>query len=224
MQAEEILTKARTDTGRPEGWIVFPLLRSKVAQGLAGWVLGIIMGVGLLALIVPVVIPDNFEHGLFAIIFTCILLAILIFVAIGSLVLLLGDLQRLRKADSHVIVITGEDFVKQEGDKIIHVPLVDVRHVTARGRPPVDRTPPQANRSSVRDVPGIGASLLGPFLGRRPSAAAGAQPRRKRMRTPTSLAFIDARSETEVTVVNDGSYGDPFAIARVLQEYAAATQ
>ena len=30
MQAEEILTKARTSDELPEGWIVFPLLRNKV--------------------------------------------------------------------------------------------------------------------------------------------------------------------------------------------------
>lgn len=48
--------------------------------------------------------------------------------------------------------------------------------------------------------------------------------RRRRMRTPTSLAFIDTRNDSEVTVVNDTSYGDPFMIAALLKEYAASVQ
>jgi hypothetical protein len=42
------------------------------------------------------------------------------------------------------------------------------------------------------------------------------------MRVPTSLAFIDSRTDTEVTVVTDKSFGDPFYIAAHLKQYAAA--
>jgi hypothetical protein len=44
------------------------------------------------------------------------------------------------------------------------------------------------------------------------------------MRTPTTLAFLDARNDVEVIVATDRSYGDPFEIAAVLKQYAARVQ
>jgi hypothetical protein len=61
------------------------------------------------------------------------------------------------------------------------------------------------------------------FLGRRNVSASGVI-RRKRMRTPTTLAFIDSRNDSEVIVVTDSTYGDPFMIAGLLKEYAASVQ
>ena len=46
--------------------------------------------------------------------------------------------------------------------------------------------------------------------------------RRQRMRAPTSLAFLDARNNTEVIVVSDDAFGDPFAIANTLKEYVTS--
>ena len=65
---------------------------------------------------------------------------ILCFVVFGSLWALIVDIRRIRHAEQHIIIITPSDFVKQDGQKIIHVPLEHVRHVTARGTPPVDRS------------------------------------------------------------------------------------
>ncbi len=48
--------------------------------------------------------------------------------------------------------------------------------------------------------------------------------RRGRMRTPTSLAFLDTRTDTEVIVTNDSAFGDPFMIAALLKEYAGKVQ
>ena len=44
------------------------------------------------------------------------------------------------------------------------------------------------------------------------------------MRTPTSLAFVDSRTERQVVVVDDKSHGDPFMIAALLKQYAASAQ
>ncbi len=217
----EILAQAQAGVEPPHGWIVFRLLRNKVALAIAGWTFGIAIGVGLFVWIAPIVIPTNYLHGLFPILFTSCLLGMLVFIAIGSLWALIVDVQRLRRADEHLIVITPEDFVKQEGKKIIHVPLMYVRHVTARGKPPTDRTVPR--EPAVRQVQSVGENLTGFILGRG-AVPSGIRMRRKRMRTPTTLAFVDSRDDSEVLVVTDESYGDPYMIAALLKQYAARVQ
>ncbi|MBV9231742.1 MAG: hypothetical protein JOZ18_20705, partial [Chloroflexi bacterium] len=180
----------------------------------------------LLALVVPIVIPHNYQHGTGAIIFTTILLGIFLFIALGSLWALIMDIQRLMHADEHVMVLTPDDFVKQEGKKIMHVPCVNIRHVTARGTPPPDRTPPSG--STVEQVSSVGENAASFFLGRRVAGAfgsrSGGNSRRRSRRTPTSLAFIDTRTEREVIVTNDNAFGDTFHIAALIKEYAATAQ
>ncbi|MBE3559774.1 MAG: hypothetical protein IMW89_11200 [Ktedonobacteraceae bacterium] len=224
MEAEAILAQARAQEGPPADWVVFPLLRRKVVMSITGWILGIILGLGLFILIVPVVIPYNYQHGVVAAVVTTLLLGILLFIGVGSLYLLGADIYRLRHAEQYLIVITGEYFVQQEGKKITQVPLKDVHYVTARGTPPPDRdTESASNESRVRNIPGIGESVLGFFLGRG-ATPTGQRWRRKRARTPTTLAFLDARTDKEVVVMTDTSYGDPFAIAAVLKQHAASAR
>ena len=98
---------------------------------------------------------------------------------------------------------------------------MNVRHVTARGKAPVDRTVPEGDQ--LREIPRSGENTAGFLLGRG-LIPSGARLRRHRMRTPTSLAFIDTRTDSEVTVVTDEVYGDPFMIAALLKQYAAAVQ
>jgi hypothetical protein len=221
MDAEDILAKTTTDQELPDGWVVFSLRKDKLILGLVGWVLGTLMGLGLLALIVPIVIPSNYQRGTFAIVSTTIFLGILLFIFIGSLWMLIADMLRLLRADQHAIVLTHTDFVKREGSKIIQVPLSEIRHVTPRGRAPIDRTAPTG--SAVRAVPGMGESVFGLVFGRG-TTQEGQNHRRKRMRTPTSLAFIDDRTQSEVTVVNDDVYGDPFILASVLKQYVISAK
>lgn len=221
MEPIEILERTRTGEELPQGWIVFPLMRKKILWGIVGWVFGIVLGLGLFALMASLVIPYNYTLGTFSIIFTSLILLLLLFVGLGSVWSLIQDIRRLRELDKHIIVITPEDFVKQEGEKIIHVPLVYVRHVTARGKAPVDRTPPKGQ--AVRQVSSVGDNITGLFFGRG-FTPEGMRYRRNRMRTPTSLAFIDDRDEREVTVVNDAAHGDPFVIAALLKQYARGVQ
>jgi hypothetical protein len=219
VNAEEILEQARTSATPPHGWIVLPLSRVKVMFGIAGWILGVLLGLGLFVFVERTVVPSNFQHGPGIAIFTIVLLAILLFIGLGSIWQLIVDVQRLLNAQKHIIVITPQEFVKQEGNKIITVPLMYVRHVTARGTPPPDRTVPK--ESTMTQIPGMGERVTNFFVGHS-ATREGVRTHRRRRRTPTSLAFIDARTEDEVVVVNDGSYGDPFMIAALLKQYATA--
>jgi hypothetical protein len=224
MHVDDILTRVRAEEELPENWVVFPLLRPKVIMAILGWISGIIIGGGLLALVTPIVIPGNYERSIVAAIVTTLILCTLAFIFVGSLVLLVLDIRRLSEIEKHLIVITDEDFVKQEGLKIIQVPLLHVRYVTARGRAPTANTPSADTKdrdTSLRQLPGMRDNMLGMFLGH--GVTGTAKTRRARMRTPTSLAFIDARTEKEITVVNDEAYGDPFVIAAVLKEHAAGS-
>jgi hypothetical protein len=223
MEAEEILARAKDSTGTPADWVVFPLQRRKVVFGLLEWIVGIIMGLGLFALVAFVAIPYNYQHGIGPALFSTILLAIFLFIFLGSAHLLICDIGRLRHSDRHIIVITPQDFVKQEGEKVIRVPLSHVRYVTARGKPAPDQTMPTAEESTVKNVPSVSENMLG-FLFGRGVTSGGKRWRRRRMRTPTSLAFLDSRTDKEVLVVEDTSYGDPFLIAAVLKQHAASVQ
>lgn len=218
MQAEEILTTAKTQakSGLPHGWIVLPLLRQRLLLAMLWWVIGVILGFGIFGFVASIAIPFNFLHGAGLAVFSTILLAVTLFVGLGSLLVLITDIRRLREANEHMIVLTPDDIVKQEGKKVIHVPLLDVQNVTARGTPPPDRS--VSDEPAIRQVPGSGENILGFFVGRG-AVGRGYQYRRARMRTPTSLAFIDTRTNKEVVLLNDGVYGDPFTIAEVLRQY-----
>ena len=189
--------------------------------GIAGWVVGVIVGFGLFAAMAPIMIPHNFAYGLIPALFSTLVLGLLLFVGIGSAWQIIVDTRRLLEADKHVIIITPEVFVMQQGEKIIHVPLMYVRYVTARGTPPPDRTAPKG--AVVSNMPHSGENLSGFLFGR------GLIPSGRRMfsrgkRGPTLLAFVDSRTDTEVKVTDNTSYGDPFKIAALLKEYATRVQ
>lgn len=219
MNAEEILEQARVSATPPHGWVVLPLSRIKVVLGIVGWFLGILLGLGLFTVAALTVIPSNFQHGPGIAMFTILLFAVLLFIGLGSIWQLVQDVLRLLNAEKHMIVITPENFVKQEGSKIITVPLMYVRHVTARGTPPPDRTVPK--EPVMTQLPSMGERFGSLFMGQAVTRE-GARTHRRRRRVPTSLAFVDSRTDDEVVVVNDGSYGDPFMIAALLKQYAAS--
>ncbi len=219
MNADEILETARTSTTPPHGWVVLPLSRTKVMLGIAGWLFGIVLGLGLFTLAAFATIPSNFQHGIGIAVFTVFLLAAFLFVGLGSIWMLILDVLRLMQSQKHLIVITPQDFVKQEGQKIVTVPLTNIRYVTARGTPPPDRTVPKG--PVIAQLPTMGERMGSFFLGHAITRE-GASTQRRRRRTPTTLAFVDTRTDDEVVVVTDGAYGDPFMIAALLKQYAAS--
>ena len=220
MESSKILEKARASSTPPHGWVVLPLSRSNVTVGILGWAAGILLGFGLFAIMVATTIPHNYQFGIIPALITTIFLGFFLFVGLGSLWSLFLDARRLMQADKHVIVITPDTFVKHEGKKIISVPLMYVRHVTARGAPPPDRSTRSVEN---RPNPNMGENVLSLFAGRGMTSS-GMRWRLKRMRTPTTLAFVDSRTEKEVLVIDDKSHGDLFMIAALLKQYAASAQ
>ena len=222
MEADAILTQAKSSEEPPHGWIIFPLSRGKVVTGIMGWIFGILMGLGLFAIISYVVIPYNYERGPVAAIFTTFFLGVFLFIGLGSIWSLIMDVRRLLEAATHIIVLTPQDFVKQEGPKIIHVPLMYVRHVTVRGKSrSAERTP--SRDQGYREIPTATDNLGGLLFGRN-IIPSNLSRRRKRRRTSTSLAFIDTRTDSEITVLTDEAYGDPYMIAAFLKQYARSGQ
>jgi hypothetical protein len=219
MDATEILEKAKSGE-EPASWIVLPIQRNKLLLGIFGWAAGIVMGFALFAFVASIVIPYNYERGIFPAIFTTLILGVILFIGFGSLWSMITDIVRLRNADRYLIVITPDDFVQQQGKKITQVPLTHVRYVTARGARPPDRS---TSGNAMEEVPRSGENVAG-FIFGRAFFPSGQRARRKRMRTPTTLAFLDARSDREVVIAADNVYGDPFVIAAHLKEYAARVQ
>src|SRR5713226_10180201 len=117
METSEILMQVKTSTETPKDWIVFPLVRSNVLLSIAGWVLGIVVGLGLFTIMAFSVIPHNYQYGILPAVFTTLFLGLFLFVGLGSIWALIADVIRLVRADKHLIVITPDAFVKQEGEK-----------------------------------------------------------------------------------------------------------
>jgi hypothetical protein len=223
LEAAEILEKARASGEPPHGWIILPLLRNKVRLNILGWIAGAIVGFGLFAIMFPIMVPHNYLYGLFPALVTTLLLGMVLFVGIGSIWQVIVDTRRLLQADKYIMVITSNYFVMQEGENIIHVPLMYVRHITARGFAPPDRTVPQG--AVVSEMPHVGDNLTGFMFGRGfiPSVSKWRE-RRKAKRTPAMLAFVDSRTDSEIIIRDYNLYAEPYTIATLLREYTSSVQ
>jgi hypothetical protein len=223
MEATEILEKARAGGELPNGWIVLPLLRNKVKLGILGWFCGVIIGFGFFAVMVPLMIPHNFLYGPIAALISILLLGMVLFVGIGSIWQIIIDTRRLLEANKHIIILTPDEFVMQDGDEIRHVPLMYVRHITARGIAPPDRTPPKG--AVVSNMPHVGENLSGFLFGRGfiPTVSRW-RSRRRAKHTPSTLGFIDSRTDSEVIIRDYNLYGDPSTIATLMKEYATSVR
>ena len=211
MEATQILAQLNTQEGAPSDWLVFPLIRQRVLIGILGWIAGTIFGGLLFALMAYIMIPHNYQMGVIAAIISTLFLGMVLFVCLGSLWSAIIDISRLRNAAQHVIILTPDDLVKQEGKKTIHVPLEYVKYVTVRGTPPVDRSLETARQDG--QIHSSGTNLSSLIVGRGMAASGKKGFARKRPRTPTTLAFIDSRTEREVIVLTDKAHGDPHLIA-----------
>jgi hypothetical protein len=223
MEATEILEKARAGGELPKGWIVLPLLRSKVRLGILGWIAGAIIGFGLFVVMVPLMIPHNYQYGFIPALISTVILGMVLFVGIGSVWQIIVDTRRLLEADKHIIVITPDEFVMQDGEDIRHVPLMYIRNITARGIVPPDRTAPDG--AVVSNMPHVGENLSGFLFGRGfiPTISRW-RARRRAKNTPSTLAFIDSRSNAEVIIRDYNLYGDPTKIATLMQDLTSSVQ
>ncbi len=111
----------------------------------------------------------------------------------------------------------------QDGEKIIHVPLMYVRHVTARGIAPPDGTATQG--AVVSNMPHAGENLSGFLFGRGfiPTVSRW-RIRRRAKHTPSTLGFIDSRTNSEVIIKDYNLYGDPTTIATLMQDYTSSVR
>lgn len=223
MESTQILAQINTEESAPYNWMVFPLQRGRVVMGILGWIFGAAVGALFFAFMAPIMIPHNYQMGVASAIFSTLILGVVLYICLGSIWALVGDIVRVRNARQHVIIITPDDFVKQEGKKTIHVPLEYVKYVTARGAPKVDRSVETARKDAEPATVGENISSL--VVGRRVAESG----RRgliggRRMRSPTTLAFVDTRTDKEVVVVTDKAYGDPYLIAAHLKQYASDCQ
>ena len=223
MEATEILEKARAAGEPPKGWIVLPLLRSKVRLGILGWIAGAIIGFGFFIVMVPLMIPHNYLFGFIPALISTVILGMVLFVGIGSVWQIIVDTRRLLEADKHIIVITPDEFVMQDGEDIRHVPLMYIRNVTARGIVPPDRTPPDG--AVVSNMPHVSENLSGFLFGRGfiPTISRW-RARRRAKNTPSTLAFIDSRTNAEVIIRDYNLYGDPTKIASLMQDLTSSVQ
>ena len=223
MEATEILEKARAGDELPKDWIVLPLLRSKVRLGILGWIAGAIIGFGLFVVMVPLMIPHNYLFGFIPALISTVILGMVLFVGIGSVWQIIVDTRRLLGADKHIIVITPDEFVMQDGEDIRHVPLMYIRNITARGIVPPDRTAPDG--AVVSNMPHVGENLSGFLFGRGfiPTISRW-RTRRRAKHTPSMLAFIDSRTNTEVIIRDYNLYGDPTKIATLMQDLTSSVQ
>jgi hypothetical protein len=223
MEASEILEKARAGGELPHGWVVLPLLRNKVRVGILGWIVGAVLGFGFFAVLVPLMIPHNYLYGPIPALISTLILGMMLFVGIGSVWQIIVDTRRLVEADKHIIVITPDEFVMQDRDKIIHVPLMYVRYITARGIVPPDQPAPKG--AVVSNMPHAGENLSGFLFGRGfiPTISRW-RVRRRAKHTPSMLAFIDSRTNTEVIIKDYNLYGDPSTIATLMRKYTSGAQ
>ena len=199
MEADAILQRARSGDV-PSNWTVWPLRRNVVRRSALGWSFAGVFGLIVFAVAASQMIPGNFTHGGGAIAISGLVLILLAIMGIGRAGLAVYDFWRIAHADQYLLVVTPDDYLKVEPNKITHVPMENVAYVTLRGvkiqRPQGQyREPggPQALTSMTRMV----------GIGRQPKQA------------PT-LGFIDTRTDKEVVVCTDNSFDEMLAIEEVL--------
>jgi hypothetical protein len=217
MEAAEIMSTAQSNDV-PSNWVVLPLRRNQVGFSILGWAVGVVLGLGLFAGLFAAAWPDNF-HSVAGAIITSFFLALLGLTGFGSLWLLIKDARRWLQADRSMIVITPDVYFKQEAGKSELVPLEEVGFITVRGVKPPNQQASWAaynagtdTSSSEEDARIASSGPMGNLFGGR----------RRKPRGPTSVAFVDLRTEKRVVVTEDHSYAHPFEIGETLRSYVEA--
>src|SRR5579884_759093 len=136
MDVQEMIARVRSGDV-PGSWDVWRLRNDRVGQDLAFFASGAVLGLILFGVAVTAMIPSNFEHGLGPSVLSIIVLIVLAVLGFGSLVLVVQDVVRLRRADQYFLIMTPDDFVKVEPGRITQVPMNQVSRVTLKGvKPP----------------------------------------------------------------------------------------
>jgi hypothetical protein len=211
MDAQAILDKARSNDV-PDSWNVWPLRVDRVRRSVLGWSACAIAGFVILVPVMFATIPYNFTHGTALTIFASVLLLLIGAVAFGSLSIAVYDIWRLIHANEFLLVITPDDYLRVgPGNKLTHVPMDDIAHVTMRGvkvNNPYDRMR-EANFSNLTPMKRLSTVAGNIYTPREPKRA-------------PSLAFMDTRTDTEVLVARDDSFDELATIEQVISYLADA--
>lgn len=217
MEAAEIISTARSNDV-PSNWVVLPLRRNQVGFSILGWALGAVMGIGLFAGLFAAAWPDNF-HSVAGAIITSFFLVLLGFTGFGSMWLLIKDGRRWLQADRSMIVFTPDVYFKQEGRKTDLVPLEEVGFITVRGTKPPNQ---QASWTAYNAGPDTSSAEEDARIATNGPMGNLFGGRRRKPRGPTSVAFVDLRTEKRVVVTEDNSYAHPYEIGETLRSYVEA--
>ncbi len=205
MEAQEILERARQPGDPPEGWTVIPIDRKAVRMSILGWAGGAAVGFGLFVWI-WLAVHTNIS------IIHIIIFAVLAFVGIGSLILLAEKVRQLADAERYLIVMTPETFVQQTGNRVVSLPMHEIGHITMRGVFGGDAT------YTTRDDSDFRAAVVSPM-----QLLGGRRTQRPR-RTPDSLAFVDLRDGTDITVAKDNAFAELPILDQLLRTYVDAAR
>ncbi|HEX6800370.1 MAG TPA: hypothetical protein VF116_21845 [Ktedonobacterales bacterium] len=212
MEAQMVLSTARSGV-MPDHWHAWPLRKDFVLRSAIKWAIAGVLLLAIFALVVSSTVPYNFQHGgTGAAIFSIVLIALVGTAAFGSLGITIYDLWRMANARRYLLVMTPEDYVKEEPRKIIHVPMESVAYITLRGvkSPEMQAYEEAAGGRESHDV------FQSRDLDRVTRTIGGANQRRLRAQTPT-LAFLDTRTDKEVIVATDASFDELPALEYVLK-------
>lgn len=212
MDAQMVLSTAHSGT-MPDHWHAWPLRKDFVLRSAIKWGVAGVLLLAIFALVVSSTVPYDFEHGgTGAAIFSIVLIALVGTAAFGSLGITIYDLWRIANAGRYLLVMTPEDYVKEEPRKITHVPMENVAYITLRGvkSPEMQAYEEAGGGRESHDV------FQSRDLDRVTRAIGGANQRRLRAQTPT-LAFLDTRTDKEVIVATDSSFDELPALEYVLK-------
>jgi hypothetical protein len=212
MDPKTILDTARSGDA-PGTWVVWPLRRTFVRNSILRWSALTVVGFLFLVPAAISILPSILSLRGFSFIFSGIILLALVAFAFGSLSITVYDAWRLLRADDFWLVITPDDYLKAEpGDHLTHVPLQNIESITLKGvRVPME----------TAETPFDGTARgVNPLL-RMPVRLSNY---RRRQATPSSLAFVDSRTNRTVTVATDAIFDDLAGIEYVLSMQVDAKQ
>lgn len=202
--ADQILQTARQSGEPPRGWTVIPLNRKEVQLSILKWVGASLIGFVLFGLLYAAV------SDLLTVI-PILVLAMLAFIGLGSLWLVAQKARMLADADRQLIVMTPETYVQQRGSRVIAVPMEEIEKITLRGAV-LDESVYRRHDMAVENAVMTPAQMFG-----------GRQSQRVR-RSPDSLAFIDARDDSQVIIAEDNSFTELPILENLLVTYVEAAR
>lgn len=213
MDAETVMETVRAGSA-PSDWNVWPLRRNILLISALKWGILALIGFALLGPVLLVTVPDDFVNAdaLHQSLATMVILLVGA-VAFGSLGIVIEALLRARRAKDYWLVITPDQFIKAQPNRLYHIPLEEIGDITLKGvAPPSD--------TQVEGAVGPQYFAMGRFSAIANQMGITGAARRRRGET-TSLAFRDKRDNKIIVVSSDAAFDHLGAIDEILRERTA---